>query len=52
VVLTRWTADPNNPADTTLQRGVRQPCTAVSGAAIESFMQTYPSTDSPEPNGA
>ena len=26
--------------------------TAVSGAAISSFMQTYPSTDSPEPNGA
>jgi hypothetical protein len=52
VVLTRWTADPSNPADTTKQQGVRQPCTAVSGAAIESFMQTYPSTDSPEPNGA
>ena len=50
--MTRWTADPNNPADTTKQLGVRQPCAAVSGAAIESFMQTYPSTDSPEPNGA
>jgi hypothetical protein len=52
VVLTRWTADPSNPTDTTKQQGVRQPCAAVSGAAIESFMQTYPSTDSPEPNGA
>jgi hypothetical protein len=52
VVLTRWTADPSNPTDTTKQQGVRQPCAAVSGAAIESFMQTYPATDSPEPNGA
>lgn len=52
VVMTRWTADPTNPADTTKQLGVRQACTAASGAAISSFMQTYPSTDSPEPNGA
>ncbi len=52
VVMTRWTADPTNPADTTKQLGVRQACTAVSGAAVESFMQTYPSTSSPEPNGA
>jgi hypothetical protein len=52
VVLTRWTADPTNPADTTKQLGVRQACGSVSGAAIESFMQTYPSTSSPEPNGA
>jgi hypothetical protein len=52
VVMTRWTADPTNPADTTKQLGVRQACSAASGAAISSFMQTYPSTDSPEPNGA
>lgn len=52
VVLTRWTADPANPADQTLQKGVRQACSAVSGAAIESFMQTYPASSSPEPNGA
>jgi hypothetical protein len=52
VVLTRWTADPANPTDTSQQKGVRQACAAVSGEAIETFMQTYPSTASPEPNGA
>jgi hypothetical protein len=52
VVLTRWTADPTNPSDQSLQKGVRQACSAVSGAVIASFMQTYPATSSPEPNGA
>ena len=52
VVVTRWTADPNNPADTTKQRGVRQPCSSVSGPAIADFMTKYPEASSPEPNGA
>jgi hypothetical protein len=52
VVITRWTADPNNPADVTQQRGVRQACTNVSGAAIKDFMAKYPTANSPEPNGA
>jgi hypothetical protein len=52
VVLTRWTADAANPTDTTKQRGVRQPCTEVSGAAIADFMTKYPIASSPEPNGA
>ncbi|WP_375423886.1 DUF3105 domain-containing protein [uncultured Friedmanniella sp.] len=52
VVLTRWTADPANPGDTATQKGVRQPCSSVSGAAIADFMTTYPSTSAPEPNGA
>ena len=52
VVLARWTADPNNPADTASQRGVEQACAAVSGQAIADFMAKYPSTNSPEPNGA
>jgi hypothetical protein len=52
VVITRWTADPNNPADVTKQRGVRQACTEVSGAAIKDFMTKYPVDNSPEPNGA
>lgn len=52
VVITRWTADPNNPADVSQQRGVRQACTNVSGAAIKDFMAKYPTANSPEPNGA
>jgi len=52
VVLTRWTADPVNPSEQSSQKGVRQPCSAVSGAVISSFMQTYPARSSPEPNGA
>lgn len=52
LVLTRWTADPTNPADTTKQKGVRQPCSSVSGAAIADFMTKYPTASSPEPNGA
>jgi hypothetical protein len=52
VVITRWTADPNDPSDVTKQKGVRQACTSVSGAAIKEFMTKYPASNSPEPNGA
>jgi hypothetical protein len=52
VVLTRWYADPTNPADPSKQKGVRQPCAAVSGPAIKDFMARYPVPSSPEPNGA
>lgn len=52
VVLTRWFADPNNPGDASAQKGVRQACTAVSGAVLKDFMDKYPYTSSPEPNGA
>ncbi|HJY43459.1 MAG TPA: DUF3105 domain-containing protein [Propionibacteriaceae bacterium] len=52
VVITRWTADPNDPGNPSLQRGVRQACTSVSGAAIKDFMAKYPVNNSPEPNGA
>jgi hypothetical protein len=52
IVITRWTADPNDPADVTKQRGVRQACTTVSGAAIQDFMAKYPVDSSPEPSGA
>ncbi|MGI8458474.1 MAG: DUF3105 domain-containing protein [Propionibacteriaceae bacterium] len=52
VVLTRWTADPQNPADTAKQLGVRESCGAVSGEAVKDFMTKYPYTSSPEPNGA
>lgn len=52
VVFARWYADPANPADTAKQKGVRQACTTVSGASIQSFMAQYPSTQAPEPDGA
>jgi hypothetical protein len=52
VVITRWTADPNDPGNPTAQQGVRQACTEVSGAAIKDFMAKYPVANSPEPNGA
>jgi len=52
VVITRWTADPNDPSNPLTQRGVRQACTEVSGAAIKDFMAKYPVANSPEPSGA
>jgi hypothetical protein len=52
VVIARWTADPNDPGDVTKQRGVRQACSSVSGAAIQEFMAKYPVANSPEPSGA
>jgi Protein of unknown function (DUF3105) len=42
VALSHWGAE----------QGHRQLCGQVSGEVIEDFVQTYPSTDSPEPNGA
>ena len=51
-MLTRWTADPNNPTDPTMQFGVRQGCEQVSGQAIKDFMAKYPVENSPEANGA
>lgn len=51
-VLARWYADPAKPTDTSLQLGVRQACTSVSGAAIQDFMARYPYTAAPEPDGA
>jgi uncharacterized protein DUF3105 len=52
IVITRWTADPNDPGNPAQQQGVRQACTSVSGAAIKDFMAKYPVANSPEPNGA
>jgi hypothetical protein len=52
VVITRWTADPNDPGNPTAQQGVRQACTEVSGTAIKDFMTKYPVANSPEPSGA
>jgi hypothetical protein len=52
VVLARWTADPQNPGDTSQQFGVRQACGQLSGQAIKDFMAKYPFSSSPEPNAA
>jgi hypothetical protein len=52
IVITRWIADPNDPSNTEAQKGVRQACTDVSGAAIKDFMAKYPVANSPEPSGA
>jgi hypothetical protein len=52
VVLTHWTANPNDPSDPTAQFGVRQACEQVSGQAIKDFMARYPHINSPEPNAA
>jgi Protein of unknown function (DUF3105) len=52
VVLARWTANPENPGDTSQQLGVRQSCTLVSGQAVKDFMAKYPFSASPEPNAA
>lgn len=43
VALVHWSAD---------NKGHRQLCGAVSGEAVEQFMNRFPSTDSPEPNAA
>lgn len=52
VVLAHWYAEPADPANTSVQKGISQACTQVSGAAVKDFMATYPYTNSPEPNGA
>jgi len=52
IVITRWTADANDPSNPAMQKGVRQTCTEVSGAAIKDFMTKYPVANSPEPSGA
>ena len=46
VVLARWTADPNDPADTTKQFGVRQACT---WSAVRRSRTSWPSTRPPTP---
>jgi hypothetical protein len=52
VVLTRWTANPQDPSDVSQQLGVRQACGQFSGQALKDFMAKYPFSSSPEPNGA
>jgi hypothetical protein len=50
IALTHWSAGGNGETDTSKQVGVWQYCSEPSGAALKSFMDDYPYTDSPEPN--
>ena len=50
VAFTHWSAGGNGVTDATKQVGAFQYCSDVSGAALSKFMDTYPYTDSPEPN--
>jgi hypothetical protein len=50
IAYTHWSAGGEGETDTTKQLGVVQMCSGVSGEALKTFMETYPYTDSPEPN--
>lgn len=52
VVLAHWYANPDRPDNLAQQQGVRQACSAVSGAAIADFMAKYTFKMAPEPNGS
>jgi hypothetical protein len=49
VAFTHWSAGGDGETDTAKQVGVFQYCSGVSGAALSTFMDEYPYTDSPEP---
>lgn len=49
VAITHWGA-PTKAGDYTTSTGYRQYCGQVSGGAIKSFVDSHPSSDSPEPN--
>ena len=51
IALTHWSTG-GHPGDVKKQQGVWEYCRTPSGAAVKSFMQQYPYTDSPEPQGA
>ena len=49
VALTHWSVGGEGESSTDKQQGIFQYCSAVSGAALDSFMEKYPYFDSPEP---
>ena len=53
IAFTHWSVGgtQNAAAGQAKQVGVWQYCSAVSGAALKTFMTDYPFSDSPEPNG-
>lgn len=49
VALTRWSADPADPADLDAQRGNWLYCGGVEADAIDDFVEAFPNERSPEP---
>ena len=49
IAFTHWSAGGDGVTDATKQVGVFQYCSGVSGEALQTFMDKYPYTDSPEP---
>ncbi|MET3963001.1 hypothetical protein ABIE44_002935 [Marmoricola sp. OAE513] len=49
IALTRWSADAENPGDTSKQAGNWQYCTSVSGGVMDAFFNKYTNEQSPEP---
>ena len=50
IAFSHWSAGGNGETDTSKQEGVWQYCSEPSGAALKTFMDDYPYTDSPEPD--
>jgi Protein of unknown function (DUF3105) len=50
IAFSHWSAGGNGETDTSKQEGVWQYCSEPSGAALKTFMEDYPYTDSPEPD--
>ena len=49
IAFTHWSAGGEGETDASLQVGVFQYCSEVSGEALDTFMADYPYFDSPEP---
>jgi Protein of unknown function (DUF3105) len=49
VAFTHWSVGGEGETDVAKQQGIFQYCSAVSGEALDSFMEEYPYFDSPEP---
>jgi hypothetical protein len=49
IAFTHWSQGGTGITDVSKQVGVFQYCSDVSGAALKSFMEKYPYTDTPEP---
>ncbi len=50
IAFSHWSAGGNGETDPTKQEGVWQYCSEPSGAAVKTFMDDFPYTDSPEPD--
>ena len=50
IAFTHWSQGGTGVTDVSKQVGAFEYCSDVSGAALKSFMEKYPYTDSPEPS--